>query len=357
MELISVLHMKGGRGDSSYASNSLVGNKVITMTRPIIEEAVSDLCRSVTIPEKLCIADLGCASGPNAFQAVLGIMKAVDKIREKGGFRSPEFQVYFNDLPGNDFNALFGALPQFQDRLKDQMGSGFGPCFFTGVPGSFYHRLFLSRTLHFVHSSYSLQWLSQVPDLEEINKGNIYISITSPTSVIRTYHQQFQKDFSAFLKCRSEEMVTGGRMVLTILGRISDDPTSKECCYIWELLSKALRDMVSQGLIEEKILDEFNIPHYNPSPGEVKQVVECEGSFSIDRLDASQVNWNVYENDGAYNITKCIRSVTESLLANQFGHAVMDKLFQRYLEIIADTISKETTHFFSVIVTLTKSVM
>lgn len=112
-----------------------------------------------------------------------------------------------------------------------------------------------------------------------------------------------------------------------------------------------------QGLIEEKILDEFNIPHYNPSPGEVKQVVECEGSFSIDRLDASQVNWNVYENDGAYNITKCIRSVTESLLANQFGHAVMDKLFQRYLEIIADTISKETTHFFSVIVTLTKSVM
>lgn len=137
-------------------------NKVITMTRPIIEEAVSDLCRSVTIPEKLCIADLGCASGPNAFQAVLGIMKAVDKIREKGGFRSPEFQVYFNDLPGNDFNALFGALPQFQDRLKDQMGSGFGPCFFTGVPGSFYHRLFLSRTLHFVHSSYSLQWLSQV---------------------------------------------------------------------------------------------------------------------------------------------------------------------------------------------------
>lgn len=94
-----------------------------------------------------------------------------------------------------------------------------------------------------------IEFYLQVPDLEEINKGNIYISITSPTSVIRTYHQQFQKDFSAFLKCRSEEMVTGGRMVLTILGRISDDPTSKECCYIWELLSKALRDMVSQACL------------------------------------------------------------------------------------------------------------
>lgn len=137
-------------------------NKVISMTRPIIEEAVTDLCRNATIPEKLCIADLGCASGPNAFLAVLGIMNTVDKIRQQRGFQSPEFQVYLNDLPGNDFNALFGALPEIQERLKDQMGSGFGPCFFVGVPGSFYRRLFLSKTLHFVHSFYSLQWLSQV---------------------------------------------------------------------------------------------------------------------------------------------------------------------------------------------------
>ncbi|KAL8133928.1 hypothetical protein AgCh_009113 [Apium graveolens] len=38
-------------------------------------------------------SDRGCASGPNAFLAVLGIMKNVDKIREQGGFRSPEFWV------------------------------------------------------------------------------------------------------------------------------------------------------------------------------------------------------------------------------------------------------------------------
>ncbi|KAL8118056.1 hypothetical protein AgCh_015815 [Apium graveolens] len=182
----------------------------------------------------------------------------------------------------------------------------------------------------------------QVSKLDEINKGNIYIAITSSPSVIRAYHQQFQKDFTAFLKCRSEEMVTAGRMVLTIIGRRSDDPTSKECCLIWELLSVALRDMVSQGLIEEKKLDEFNIPQYNPYPGEVKQAVENKGLFSIDRLDVSQVKWidrldvsqvnNVHEDEGAYNITKCIRS-----------------------EIIADTISKETTQLFSVIVSVIKS--
>ena len=132
------------------------------MTRPILEEAVIDLYCNATFPEKLCIADLGCSSGPNTLLAISGIMKTVDKIHKQGGFQSPEFQVYLNDLPRNDFNSIFRALPKFQDRLKEQMGSAFGPCFFTGVPGSFYERLFLSKTLHFVHSSYSLHWLSQV---------------------------------------------------------------------------------------------------------------------------------------------------------------------------------------------------
>ena len=46
--------------------------------------------------------------------------------------------------------------------MSCQLGPGAGPCLFSGTPGSFYGRLFPSNSLHFVHSSYSLQWLSQV---------------------------------------------------------------------------------------------------------------------------------------------------------------------------------------------------
>ena len=67
---------------------------------------------------------------------------------------------------------------------------------------------------------------------------------TSPPEVLKAYYEQFQQDFSLFLKCRSEEQVAGGRMVLTVSGRRSDDPSSKECCYVWELLAMALNDMV-----------------------------------------------------------------------------------------------------------------
>ena len=69
---------------------------------------------------------------------------------------------------------------------------------------------------------------------------------TSPSNVLTAYYNQFQRDFSLFLKCRAAEVVEGGRMILTFLGRKSDKMYSKECCYIWELMALALNDMVLQ---------------------------------------------------------------------------------------------------------------
>nr|UMB49597.1 salicylic acid methyltransferase [Hamamelis vernalis] len=365
MEVANVLHMNGGMGEASYANNSLVQKKVISMTKPIVEEAITDLYHS-TLPTSLAIADLGCSSGPNTLLVVSELTDTINKICQKLDHQSPEFQVFLNDLPGNDFNNIFRSLlPSFYEKLSKQMGSGlgFGPCFVTAMPGSFYSRLFPSKSLHFVHSSYSLQWLSQVPEGLESNKGNIYMASTSPPSVLKAYYKQFQRDFSLFLKYRSEELVAGGRMVLTTLGRRSEDPSSKECCYIWELLAEALNEMVSEGLIEEEEVNGFNIPQYTPSPEEVKSEVEKQGSFAIDRLVVSEVHWDAYENEicgldayenGGYNVAKCMRAVAEPLLASHFSEAIIDDVFCRYKEIIADRMAKERTEFINVVVSLIK---
>ncbi|PON71455.1 SAM dependent carboxyl methyltransferase [Parasponia andersonii] len=161
MEVVQVLHMNGGVGEKSYAKNSLVQKKVISMTKPITEEAIVSHYNS-SFSKSLAIADLGCSSGPNTLLVVSELIKVVHQLCKKLGHQSPEFQLYLNDLPGNDFNSIFKSLPTFHEKLRSQMGPGFGPCFVTGVPGSFYGRLFPSKSLHFVHSSYSLQWLSQV---------------------------------------------------------------------------------------------------------------------------------------------------------------------------------------------------
>lgn len=77
-----------------------------------------------------------------------------------------------------------------------------------------------------------------------MNKGKLYISKTSPPSVAKAYLDQFQEDFTFFLKSRAIEMVPHGRMVLILHGRQSADPASKECGFAWEVLAKAISDMV-----------------------------------------------------------------------------------------------------------------
>ena len=80
------------------------------------------------------------------------------------------------------------------------------------------------------------------------NKGNIFIDTTSGENVIEAFRRQFEKDFSVFLKCRAEEVVAGGGMVVTMLGR-----TAKEYCYAFELFNLAMKKMVA----EVKILHFF----------------------------------------------------------------------------------------------------
>ncbi|XP_076956935.1 S-adenosyl-L-methionine:benzoic acid/salicylic acid carboxyl methyltransferase 2-like [Bidens hawaiensis] len=364
MDVSQVLRMNGGDRDYSYSNNSFLQRKVISMTKPIIDDALANLYLDMNHPKNLIMADLGCSSGPNTLLVASELIKSIDKIRLKlGSDELPEIQFYLNDLPHNDFNTIFHYVSKFQKNLRNQMLSNSSPtCYVSGVPGSFYNRLFPRKSIHFVYSSYSLMWLSQVPEMVNTNKGNIYMSTTSPPSVIKAYHEQFQNDFFTFLKCRAEEVVSGGCMVLTILGRQSDDPCSKECCYVWDLLATSLNDMVSEGLIEEEKLDSFNIPQYTPSP-KVSNEVEKEGSFVIDRLEVSEVNWDAStdhnlnlsgEHEQGYNMGKCMRAVAEPLVLSHFGESVIEEVFKRYTNNIKVSMSKEKTTLVNVTVSMTR---
>ncbi|XP_012840438.1 PREDICTED: caffeine synthase 1-like, partial [Erythranthe guttata] len=110
------------------------------------------------------IADLGCSSGTNSLFVISHIIEQIEEIcKEKNGSsHSPnEYQVFLNDLHGNEFNTLFNLLPNFYDTLNNDNNQSKKLCFISVLPGSFYGRLFPSNSLDFVHSSYSLTWLSQ----------------------------------------------------------------------------------------------------------------------------------------------------------------------------------------------------
>ncbi|KAI9100854.1 hypothetical protein K1719_024216 [Acacia pycnantha] len=190
MEVSQVLHMKGGVGEASYAKNSLLQQKALTLAKPIREEAITNMYHNMLLPtttRSLVIADLGCSSGPNTFIVVSEVIKTVEKLRQELNHQSLEYQVFLNDLPSNDFNSIFRSLDNFKEKLNPEMVSVFGPCFLAGVPGSFYGRLFPTKSLHFVHSSYSLQWLSQVLlNIYNINSDffrfSLFLAINGPPS-------------------------------------------------------------------------------------------------------------------------------------------------------------------------------
>ncbi|KAM0944229.1 putative salicylate carboxymethyltransferase [Dioscorea sansibarensis] len=370
MQVEQVLHMNGGNDDMSYAKNSTIQNVIPSMTRSVRQHAVIDAYKSISYTKTFSMGDLGCSSGPNTTLVAYDATDAIDALellhKELKLEQSPEIHLLLNDLPGNDFNGLINSLEDFQKSHH---------CLISVVPGSFYGRLFPSQSLHFIHSSSSLHWLSQVPlelrngENVKINKGNIYISETSPPCVLDAYARQYQRDFSMFLKCRTEEIVKSGCMVLTLMSRSGSKPASMENCHQWELLAQALRDMASQGVVEKEKIDSFNAPYYAPSPEEVKLVVETEGSFCINSIKSFEASWdavNKEHNDmveentcvavkirtTAKLMTKSIRACVESMFVNHFGEEIIDELFGRYNSLLEGYFSKNKVKLTNIVVNM-----
>ncbi|KAH9610126.1 hypothetical protein KSS87_003314 [Heliosperma pusillum] len=332
MDVEKVFHMNKGTGNFSYARNSLMQRIVTEHAIPVIKESIREVYFTLR-PECFMMADMGCSSGPNAFLLVSRIIDIIEEASRSINRQCPQFGVFLNDLPGNDFNALFNLLPDFNKVLQEAKGSSFGPCFVSGIPKSFYGRVFPDKFLHFVHSSYSVHWLSQVPrglvseNGEALNKGNIYIAKTSPIEIHKAYYTQFKKDFTLFLRSRSKEMVSNGGMVVVLNGSINNDDRD----LLMELLDYTLQDMVLKGLIEQEKLDKFNMPFYAPTVEEVRKLVETEGSFALKKLETFTIDWSVDTSQNldtrAKFVAKTARAVTEPLLETTFTPAIMDDLF------------------------------
>ncbi|KAK9283861.1 hypothetical protein L1049_012115 [Liquidambar formosana] len=361
MDVKEVVFMSKGEGESSFARNSVFTQKLTSITKPILQNAVSSLFSADFFPcDLLNIADLGCAAGPNAFSIISTVIESVENKSRELNFRMPELQFYLNDLTGNDFNTLFKGLSAgiSQSGNKGAMSSWF----VMGAPGSFYGRLFPRNCLHLVHSSYSAHWLSQVPagltskEGLPLNKGKIYISKTSPPEVRKAYLAQFQEDFNLFLSCRSEEMVPNGRAVLILHGRKFADPSSKEGCYTWEIIAEAISHLVSQGLVDEEKLDSFNVPYYMPSLEEVQALVEREGSFAIEKLEILEIAVGDDKEKDIWakgeKLAKNIRCFTESMIAHHFGEEILDQLFDKLTHIVVDDLAKESRKTVSIIIVL-----
>lgn len=124
--------------------------------------------------------------------------------------------------------------------------------------------------------------------------------------------------------------------------------------------------------MDEAKLDSFNLPQYTPSPTEIMNLVDIEGSFTIDHLEIFDVNWEAWKtknydnsasqlkemkdhNNVGHGVAKAIRAGIEPLVANHFGEAILDDVFMRYEKILTDRKScKDKEAVVSVTVSLVR---
>jgi jasmonate O-methyltransferase len=142
--------------------------------------------------------------------------------------------------------------------------------------------------------------------------------------VIEAYAQQFRKDFKNFLNLRATELVEGGYMVLSLIGRRPNDSTS-EFSDLWEIVAKILRAMASEGVIDKAKFESFYVPMYAPSDQELRDIIQEEGSFCTKDLMVHDLK--IFVDKSTINASWAlnqIRAVFEPIIVQHFGD-VMDE--------------------------------
>lgn len=117
--------------------------------------------------------------------------------------------------------------------------------------------------------------------------------------------------------------------------------------------------------MEEEKLDLFDFPTYHPSLEEVRQIIEAEGSFTLQTTKTFKMGWDAnlqkdmvdYVVDSKMRgefIAKYHRAVFEPLLIIAFGESIMDELFSRFAKLIGQHIELETLAFTNIVLFMTK---
>uniref|UniRef100_A0A0E0A8S0 Jasmonate O-methyltransferase n=1 Tax=Oryza glumipatula TaxID=40148 RepID=A0A0E0A8S0_9ORYZ len=315
-----ILHMNPGQGETSYARNSTIQKTAQDRMKPLIEDAIKAFC-GAALPKSMVIADLGCSSGPNALTLVSAMVNAIHHYCMEHKQPQPEMCIFLNDLPCNDFNTVAKSLGEFK---HGQDSSSHHIIVTSMVPGSFYDRLFTSTSVHFFCSSISLHWLSEAP--EELVKSKIpmydsddKLRLLNHEIVANAYARQFRKDFTLFLSLRAQELVLGGQLIFSLVGRCSSNHASKST-QVWKLLAVALNDMASRGMISKEKFDTFHIPIYAPLDKELDSIIEDEGSF---RINKTMVYDAFHATDGMLpspnTMASMTRAVFEPVIVQHFG--------------------------------------
>src|SRR6516165_8235073 len=221
-------------GGGSYNKNAKLQASGGAFALPHLENAA----RSIVLnpdSQPIVIADYGSSQGKNS---LLPMRVAIEVVQARLGSGRPIF-VYHEDLPANDFNALFEVLDKDPQSYFLNAANIF-PC---AIGRSFYESVLPSNHVHLGWCSYAAMWMSRIPT----RIPGHFFAPRSTGAVRAAFDQQGAQDWERFLSLRARELRLGGRLVIVVPTADDDGLSGGED--LMDHANAALAEMVDEGAI------------------------------------------------------------------------------------------------------------
>eukprot|EP00455_Lapot_gusevi_P046517 TRINITY_DN613_c0_g1_i12.p1 TRINITY_DN613_c0_g1~~TRINITY_DN613_c0_g1_i12.p1 ORF type:complete len:360 (-),score=76.91 TRINITY_DN613_c0_g1_i12:136-1215(-) len=202
--------MKGG---GHYNNNSAPQGAAVEVSLSLIREAMQHIKFAVPSHQPVYIADLGSSQGKNSLAPIGVLIEEIRRLthgdaQDYKDMASPSIVVVHEDLPSNDFSALFSLVQSTPTSYLHQY-----PNVFVLASGrSFYHQLLPDSSLHIAFSATAMHWLSARPALLP---DHVSSCRTQDAVARQAYEEQARKDWQTILRHRGRELVSGG-LLMTI---------------------------------------------------------------------------------------------------------------------------------------------
>ncbi|KAI4297086.1 hypothetical protein L6164_036994 [Bauhinia variegata] len=101
------------------------------------------------------------------------------------------------------------------------------------------------------------------------------------------------------------------------------------------------------------------MPYFATTANEVEEIIEAEGSFTLQRLKICKLGWDADIDESkemkAKFIARYMRAVAEPLLKLHFGDDIMDELFQRFADKVAQLLEVKKMEYNNLVISMTKN--
>ncbi|CAF4129135.1 unnamed protein product [Adineta steineri] len=283
-----------------YNLNSAPQLATIQKSFSYIQKAVEEHKAQFNSTDIFSIVDYGCSHGANSFVAVQAIIKALTQ--KYGPTIENQISVIYNDLPQNDWSALFQVVLQ---SAVTSLASG----------KSFYQQILPSNSVQFGYTSTANHWLSKKPC--NLREHCIAFGGKSSTEELKMWSTQAAEDYRLFLQHRSNELKKGAVLVCVNLSRIDVNDTG-----ILPIFHNLYRSAIT--VLDEDELLNYNIQEYFRSLEEqTDPSLLKELSFELICADLHLLENPIYQDYYQKNInleefiekyTEFVRSWSESSL-------------------------------------------